>query len=121
MSNHNLPKVKFVVCHRKPERSFFFKGRQFPVCARCTGILLGYLAFPLFLTNIVSFGFWTALVLNLPVYLDGTTQALGWRESDNTLRFITGLLSGIGQIGIISIIGKAIGLMILTFIKGGHI
>ena len=24
-------------CHRMPERSFFYKGYQFPVCARCTG------------------------------------------------------------------------------------
>lgn len=24
-------------CHRRPERSFFYKGRQFPICARCTG------------------------------------------------------------------------------------
>ena len=28
-------------CHRMPERSFFFKGYQFPVCARCTGVAIG--------------------------------------------------------------------------------
>lgn len=27
-----------VVCHQKPERSFFWAGQQFPVCARCTGL-----------------------------------------------------------------------------------
>jgi uncharacterized membrane protein len=26
------------VCHQRPERSFHAWGRQFPVCARCTGI-----------------------------------------------------------------------------------
>ncbi|MBQ3473297.1 MAG: DUF2085 domain-containing protein, partial [Methanobrevibacter sp.] len=26
-----------LICHRMHERSFFIKGHQFPVCARCTG------------------------------------------------------------------------------------
>src|SRR5262245_32801896 len=29
-----------VICHQRPERSFFWDGHQFPVCARCTGIYL---------------------------------------------------------------------------------
>ncbi|MEI3349189.1 MAG: DUF2085 domain-containing protein [Dysosmobacter sp.] len=28
-------------CHQRPDRSFFFHGKQFPVCARCTGVFLG--------------------------------------------------------------------------------
>ena len=28
-------------CHQMPERSFFYKGKQFPVCSRCTGVCLG--------------------------------------------------------------------------------
>ena len=28
-------------CHQMEERSFHFKGYQFPVCARCTGVFLG--------------------------------------------------------------------------------
>jgi len=30
-----------VVCHQRPERSFFFRGHQFAVCARCTGLYFG--------------------------------------------------------------------------------
>ncbi len=30
-----------LVCHQKPDRSFFSCGRQWPVCARCTGLYLG--------------------------------------------------------------------------------
>lgn len=31
----------FFGCHCLPERSFFIKGKQFPICSRCTGILVG--------------------------------------------------------------------------------
>ena len=34
---------KYSGCHQMPERSFFINGMQFPLCARCTGILAGYL------------------------------------------------------------------------------
>ena len=29
-----------LICHQKPERSFFIDGQQLPVCARCTGLYL---------------------------------------------------------------------------------
>jgi uncharacterized membrane protein len=29
------------ICHQRPERSFFFHGRQLAVCARCTGLYAG--------------------------------------------------------------------------------
>ena len=29
-----------MICHQRPERSFFWDGHQFPVCARCTGLYL---------------------------------------------------------------------------------
>jgi uncharacterized membrane protein len=29
-----------LICHQRPERSFFWGSHQFPVCARCTGIYL---------------------------------------------------------------------------------
>ena len=29
-----------VICHQRPERSFFVDGHQLPVCARCTGLYL---------------------------------------------------------------------------------
>jgi uncharacterized membrane protein len=33
-----------LICHQRPERSFFWAGHQFPVCARCTGLYLSGLA-----------------------------------------------------------------------------
>jgi len=35
-------------------------------------------------------------MLVVPAVYDGLTQFLGLRESDNTLRFVTGLMGGIG-------------------------
>lgn len=36
------------------------------------------------------------LSLITPMLLDGTTQLMGIRKSNNKLRFITGLIAGIG-------------------------
>ena len=45
-------------CHQMEERSFSFRGYQFPVCARCTGVLLGQLlAIPLLIIGI-RFSWW---------------------------------------------------------------
>jgi uncharacterized membrane protein len=33
--------IAYGLCHRIPVRSFFFAGRQLPLCARCTGTYLG--------------------------------------------------------------------------------
>ena len=33
--------VGAIVCHQRPERSFFLGSHQMPVCARCTGIYIG--------------------------------------------------------------------------------
>jgi uncharacterized membrane protein len=37
------------VCHRLPQHSLFFGGKQSPLCARCTGNYLGLLVVSLFL------------------------------------------------------------------------
>ena len=29
-----------LICHQRPERSFFLEGHQLPVCARCAGLYL---------------------------------------------------------------------------------
>jgi uncharacterized membrane protein len=81
-------------CHRLPDRSFFLRGRQFHVCARCTGLISG-----MFFSSFLSMTNWDAsrfffLFLVLTV-IDGNTQLIGWRKSNNILRFITGFGLGI--------------------------
>jgi uncharacterized membrane protein len=110
-------KFEFVSCHRIPHRSFFFRGKQFPVCARCTGIYTAYLTLPVFTFDWWSPGIIISALLLLPALSDGLTQAYFNRESNNTLRFITGLLAGSGLMSLTAILGKFIGGLILTIIK----
>ena len=90
------------ICHRIPERSFFIKGRQFPVCARCTGFYTGLIAYlivhafyehPYDINMLI-----VSMMLMIPVAIDGITQYFGPRESTNSLRFITGFIGGVGLI-----------------------
>lgn len=109
--------LHFTYCHRKPERSFFWNGNQFPVCARCTGIHIGYISLPLFLFGIISIPIWWTLALMIPTYLDGLTQAFFGRESNNVLRLITGLMAGVGTMSFTAIIGQYIGNQILQLMS----
>lgn len=97
-----------VPCHRMKSRSLTIKGHTLPLCARCTGILLGYLFFPLLFLLELNFPLWLGIVLNLPMVLDGWTQKRKLRLSNNPLRLTTGIVSGLGQSIIIVCISKSI-------------
>ncbi len=80
-------------CHQISSRSFFWKGRQFHICARCTGIFVGVLFSPSMLI------FWKYSIYIFPLSfivlsIDGVTQLFKLRESNNLLRFITGFFFG---------------------------
>lgn len=97
-----------VPCHRMKYRSLTIKGHTLPLCARCTGILLGYLFFPLLLIVQLNQPLWLGIVLNLPMVLDGWTQKRKLRLSNNPLRLTTGIVSGLGQSIIIVSISQGI-------------
>ena len=82
-------------CHRRPDRSFHYQGRQFPVCARCTGLYIGMMVFPFLLFLQVKIDQVLAGLFLIPMIVDGWTQYQGWRESNNVLRLVTGLIAGI--------------------------
>lgn len=109
--------TKFI-CHRKPERSFFIKGYQFPVCARCTGFYISLIIYYIYAYyNYVHYNMYLlifAVLLLVPAFLDGLTQFKGFRESNNFLRLISGLLGGLG----LGIIIKAIKWYIFIYIGG---
>lgn len=80
-------------CHQRPDRSFFYKGHQFPVCARCTGVLIGYFL-SLFLLPIWKGNFLLCIALAGIMFLDWLVQYLNILESTNIRRLITGVLGG---------------------------
>jgi uncharacterized membrane protein len=87
------------LCHRIPERSFFYKGKQFPICARCTGILIGYLFGIIYSTLSKKSHLLFQLLLLIPIAIDGLGQLHGYWTSNNTRRLLTGILAGIATIG----------------------
>lgn len=82
-------------CHCKPERSLFFRGRQFPICARCTGELVGILA-GLACCFFFRPPVWVCILLMIPMVTDGLIQRLTAYESNNIKRVATGCLFGFG-------------------------
>ena len=84
-------------CHQRSDRSFFVRGKQFPVCARCTGVFFGYLVGGiLFWFYKIPFCFNIAFCAIM--FADWLVQRLGWRESTNLRRLITGIVCGVGWI-----------------------
>lgn len=100
--------MDLVPCHRMKSRSLTIKGYTLPLCARCTGILLGYLFFPILLVVNLNLSLWLGIILNFPMVLDGWTQKKKLRMSNNSLRFTTGIISGFGQSIIIVSISQII-------------
>jgi len=80
-------------CHQMAERSFFIRNHQFPVCARCTGVLIGsVIAYSLFLIYVPSVIF--CFIGCIIMLTDWLIQYFSIRESTNIRRLITGTIGG---------------------------
>lgn len=86
-------------CHQLAERSFFINNYQFPVCARCTGVLIGYIFSPILLL-ISNYRIYIALILCLIMFIDWCIQYLKIKESNNIRRLLTGIAGGVGIMNI---------------------
>ena len=94
-----LPRV--FGCHCRSDRSFHYNGHQFPLCARCTGELIGIIF------SMILFWFWKPSIIIsffmlIPLILDGVIQRLSSYESTNFKRLITGSLFGIGLMSLLT-------------------
>lgn len=93
---------KAPLCNLNPEHGFCIMGFYFPLCIRCTGVLLGIIIgslmyFTLFANKKYTINIHlTFFALLLPMILDGTIQYVFDLESTNFRRILTGLLFGIG-------------------------
>ncbi len=97
------------LCHQKLERSWFLNQNQMPFCVRCTAIWIG-LAVGLFFMVVYTLElnekfFLVILVSLVPLGIDGIGQLLGFWESTNVVRFLTGFPAGF-------ICGIALGIII---------
>ena len=90
-----------LVCHQKPERSFVSCARQWPVCARCTGLYLGAA-----LGAVAGLGGlgrgapwrrWRARVLTaaLPTAALWSVEMAGWWDPGSPVRAAVAALLGI--------------------------
>jgi uncharacterized membrane protein len=96
--------IGFGLCHQLPARSFIAGGHQVPVCARDTGIYVGFMV-SLALIAVLERGrrrtgpppAWLIAVGGALVAFmlwDGVTSYLGMRETSNLLRLVTGVGTG---------------------------
>lgn len=85
-------------CHAIPERSFWYRGKPFPICARCTGELAGILMGILIVCIIGYPKFGIIVLMMIPLVVDGMLQKLTSYESQNGRRLITGILFGIALV-----------------------
>lgn len=84
-----------VGCHQMPERSFFINGFQFPVCARCTGVIISsIIATIVFFKKKLPIGL--CIAMSSVMLFDWGLQYLKIKESTNLRRLITGLIGGFG-------------------------
>ncbi|PEX80689.1 DUF2085 domain-containing protein [Bacillus cereus] len=88
-----------IPCHRRSGRSFMKLQKYIPLCARCTGMFIGFFMFPIyfFIAPSYTLSLLLAFCAQIPLLIDGFTQKWKWRSSTNLLRVTTGLLSGNGM------------------------
>ena len=95
--------VYHIGCLQKESRCLYIFGYEMGLCARCFSIYLFLLVLGLLWgilirlkTDIKLVKFKLAFLFAIPLILDGSTQALGLRESTNPLRIITGFCLSLG-------------------------
>ena len=93
-----LMRMGALSCHQINERSFTFRGYQFPVCARCTGIFIGHVVAIFLFIMKVRISLKICALLILIMACDGFLQLFKIKESTNIRRLITGILAGVGYI-----------------------
>lgn len=89
-------------CHQRADRSFFVNKYQFPMCTRCTGLLGGYILGLILVILGNEINIFLNIMFIIIMLIDWLVQYKGIRMSNNFRRLFTGLLCGIGIIGILS-------------------
>jgi len=85
-------RVGIAFYHRRKDRCLTIFGHTSFLCARCTGMLFGFLLYSLISRFGLSVPPFVAFGLITPLIFDGTTQLFNLRISNNLIRLITGTL-----------------------------
>jgi len=109
------------ICHQLPSRCIWIFGSNMALCSRCFGIFLGMFLIGIYLgvkgENKI---YWkSSIALIIPVLIDGITQIKGLRQSNNSLRFYTGFLGGVGAGVIIFPVYSRLVIWLKNIIKQG--
>ena len=91
-------RIGFCLCHHKKDKTVKFFGLEKYLCSRDLGILFGAIAGAALYFVGYCMGLLAAIALATPMVVDGTTQLMGWRKSNNLLRLTTGFMFGVGVI-----------------------
>ena len=84
-------------CHQMESRSFSYKGYQFPLCARCTGVLLGEIIGIAQIACGYRISIKKMMVFISIMGIDWSLQYFKILPSNNIRRVSTGTLCGIGM------------------------
>lgn len=99
----SLMRTNQMRCHKRKDRCLkLMRDKSWRVCTRCLFMNIGIITFPFiyllidryelnFVSGIIIFG-----ILQVPMLIDGITQNKKLRTSNNLLRAITGIISGVG-------------------------
>ena len=88
-------------CHQLRDRSIIIKGVQLPLCARCTGIVVGFCLIGPIVSVFTSGNMFISIALILWMSLDGFLQLKNVISSTNFRRIVTGLGCGYGLFSIL--------------------
>lgn len=83
-------------CHQMEERSFIYKGRQMPICARCTGVVIGSVIAIILILFKIQLNLTTIFIFLSIMGIDWALQYINVLKSTNIRRLITGILGGLG-------------------------
>jgi len=88
-----------LLSHHSPcDYDHTFRVGDLHICARCTGIISGGVAFVcLLLTSLLllrTIPLWVSLLLPIPAVIDFATHELGWWQSNNFVRWTSGVTLG---------------------------
>lgn len=108
---------KSLGCHQMAERSFFFKEYQFPICARCTGVVIGQIISLVLATLKVNINILISLISVFTMLIDWSLQYFKYKESTNLRRLITGILGGFGYLNLLILGFKLLKSYIVSFIS----